>query len=129
MNYKLGHVRIHMQVPQPPSIEIPLNQGYYQPHMAATPQYAMMPMWPQTNATLALILACVSIVAGGFCLAIPAIIVAKGALQITNQFPGHPDAGNAKAAHLIGWIITGLYGVIFAFYLLMIIFLVSTENI
>lgn len=128
MNYKLVLVRIHMQVPQPPSIEIPLNQGY-QPHMAATQQYAVMQMWPQTNATLALILACVSIVAGGFCLAIPAIIIANGALQITNQFPGHPDAGNAKAAHLIGWIITGLYAVVFAFYLIMIIFVVSTGNI
>ena len=110
-----------MQVPQPPSIEIPLNQGY-QPHMAATQQYAVMQMWPQTNATLALILACVSIVAGGFCLAIPAIIIANGALQITNQFPGHPDAGNAKAAHLIGWIITGLYGVILAFIFLFPLF-------
>jgi hypothetical protein len=97
--------------------------------MGTPQQYAMMPMWPQTNATLALILACISIVAGGICLAIPAIIIAKGALHITDKFPGHPDAGNAKAAHLIGWIITGLYGVGFAFYLVMIIFVVSTGNI
>jgi len=107
-----------MQAPQPQSIEIPLNQGYYQPNMGAPQQYAMMPMWPQTNATLALILACVSIAAGGVCLAIPAIIIAKGALQITDQFPGHPDAGNAKAAHLIGWIISGLYIVMFILFLL-----------
>lgn len=125
MNYKLGRIGLHMQGTQPPSIEIPLNQGYYQPNMGATQQYAMMPMWPQTNATLALILACVSIAAGGFCLAIPAIIIAKGALHITDKFPGHPDAGNAKAAHLIGWIITGITGALFALWFIFIMFAVA----
>jgi len=116
---------LRMQAPQPRSIEIPLSQGYYQPNMGVTQQYAMMPMWPQTNATLALILACVSIAAGGICLAIPAIIIAKGALQITDQFPGHPDAGNAKAAHLIGWIITGITGAFFALWFIFMMFAVA----
>ena len=63
---------------------------------------------PQTNAMLALILALVSIFAGGLCLAIPAAILAKGALNITDAHPGHPDASNAKIAWIISLIIIGL---------------------
>ena len=62
---------------------------------------------PTTNATLALILSIVSIFAGGICLAIPALIIANGALAVTNQFPGHPDATTAKAAQIVSWIIIG----------------------
>ena len=56
----------------------------------------------------ALILSVVSVLFGGICLAIPALIVANGALAITNQFPGHPDATTAKAAQVISWITIGL---------------------
>ena len=60
--------------------------------------------YPQTSALTALILSVVGLLFGGICLAIPALIVANGALAITNQFPGHPDASTAKAAQVISWI-------------------------
>ena len=40
----------------------------------------------------------------GICLAIPSLILANGALAITNQYPNHPDAGTAKAAKVVSWI-------------------------
>jgi uncharacterized membrane protein len=71
---------------------------------------------PATSATTALVLAIVSIFCGGICLAIPALIVANNALTITNQYPGHPDAGNAKAAMVISWIVIGLTAVVIVIY-------------
>ena len=63
---------------------------------------------PATSATTALILSIVSIICGGICLAIPALIIANQALAITDQYPGHPDAGNANAAKIVSWIVIGL---------------------
>jgi hypothetical protein len=34
--------------------------------------------------------------------------MANGALVITNQYPGHPDAGTAKAAQVISWVVIAL---------------------
>ena len=70
--------------------------------------------YTQTNATLAVVLSAIGAVlligsgGGGICCSIPAIILANGALTITNSQPGHPDAGTAKAAQIIGWIVTGV---------------------
>ncbi|MDA8673628.1 hypothetical protein N9L65_03680 [Candidatus Poseidoniales archaeon] len=66
-------------------------------------------MAPETNATLALVLSILGLVGSfiygfGICLAIPSLILANGALAITNQYPNHPDAGSAKAAKVISWI-------------------------
>jgi hypothetical protein len=101
--------------------------GVAQPTMIAgqPTAFAGQPMMvggiPTTNATLALILSIVSIFLGGICLAIPALIIANGALAVTNQYPGHPDATNAKAAQVISWIMIGLTAlIVFA-----IIFMVS----
>ena len=44
----------------------------------------------------------------GILLAIPSVILANGALTITNGQPGHPDSGSAKAAQVISWITIGL---------------------
>ena len=73
-------------------------------------QQVMVGGMPTTNATLALILSIVSIFLGLFavCMAIPSLIIANGALAVTNQYSGHPDAGNAKAAMVISWIVIGL---------------------
>ena len=41
--------------------------------------------------------------------------MANKAKQITNQIPGHPDAGMAKAAIVVGWVgvtIGGLYALL-----------------
>lgn len=60
--------------------------------------------FPATSATTALVLAISGICCGIFT-AIPALIVANGALKITNAHPGHPDAGTAKAAKVVAIII------------------------
>lgn len=53
---------------------------------------------------LALILGCVSLVFGGLCLAIPALVLANGALKVTSQHPGHPDESNANFARIVSII-------------------------
>jgi len=60
--------------------------------------------YTETNAVLAMILAAVSYFMCGICSAIPAVIIANGALQITSSQPGHPDQGLAKAAQIMGWV-------------------------
>jgi len=72
-------------------------------------QGAPMGQFTQTNAMLALILSIVGLLATfivgfGVLLAIPSLILANGALTITNGQPGHPDHGSAKAAQVISWI-------------------------
>jgi len=47
------------------------------------------------------------------------LIIANQALTITNQYPGHPDAGSAKAAMVISWIVIGLTIVGILFYVLL----------
>ena len=64
---------------------------------------------PDTKATLALVLSIIGLLGSfvyglGICFAIPSLILANGALAITNQHPSHPDAGIAKAAKVISWI-------------------------
>jgi hypothetical protein len=60
--------------------------------------------YTETNAVLAMILAAVSYFLCGICSAIPAVILANGALQITSSQPGHPDQGLARAAQIMGWV-------------------------
>ncbi len=78
--------------------------------------------FPQTQGVLALVLSILGIVGCGICTAIPGLILANGALAITDQYPGHPDAGMAKTAQIIAWIAIGLtilgivlYGLLFVF--------------
>lgn len=97
------------------SVAQPQHQPFIQPRVQAQPtMMQQMPGtvmmgggYPKTSAMTALILSVVSVLFGGICLAIPALIVANGALAITNQFPGHPDAATAKAAQIVSWIIIG----------------------
>ena len=74
-----------------------------------------------TQATLALVLGILGFVGCSICTAIPGLIMANSALATTNSQPGHPDAGTAKAAQVISWIVIGLailgllfYGAMFA---------------
>jgi len=64
---------------------------------------------PTTNAVLALVLGILGIVACSICTALPALILANGALTTTSQYPGHPDQGLAKAAQIVAWIGIGLF--------------------
>ena len=75
---------------------------------------------PTTNALLALILACVSLVFGGICLSIPALIIANGALKITSQYPGHPDQSNANTARIVSIISIILYTIFIIVYAIFI---------
>ncbi len=75
---------------------------------------------PNTNATTALILSIIGLVGAffyglGLFFSIPSVVMANKAKQITNQIPGHPDAGMAKAAIVVGWVgvtIGGLYALL-----------------
>ena len=107
----MGQVGQPMAQPQQIVVGQPMQRG-----MMNT-----MVMVPTTSATTALVLSILSVFCGGICLAIPALIVANSALKITNQYPGHQDAGTAKAAQIVSWIViilTGLgillYGVLIA---------------
>ncbi|MGB0266197.1 MAG: hypothetical protein ACPGAN_07940, partial [Candidatus Poseidoniaceae archaeon] len=82
---------------------------------------------PTTNAMLALILAIVSIFAGGICLAIPSLIIANGALKITSQYPGHPDQSNANIARIISIISIVIYALIIVGYAILFIALLASE--
>ena len=73
-------------------------------------------IFPATNAVLALVLSILGIVICSICTAIPGLIVANGALATTNQYPGHPDQGMAKAAQIISWIGIGLFVLFVIFY-------------
>jgi hypothetical protein len=81
--------------------------------------------YPQTSAMTALILSIVSVFFGGICLAIPALIIANGALVITNQIPGHPDAATAKVAQIISWIIIGLTLLVVFGIVMMVVFSIT----
>ena len=71
---------------------------------------------PATSALTALVLAILGLFCGGIFLAIPGLIVANGALAITNQYPNHPDAGSAKAAQVLSWIVIGIYTTIILYF-------------
>ena len=64
--------------------------------------------YPQTQAVVALVLSIVGLMGFSCCTAIPGVIMASSALEITKQHPGHPDQGLANAAKIIGWISIGL---------------------
>jgi len=71
---------------------------------------------PTTNAVLALVLGILGIVACSVCTALPALILANGALATTSQYPGHPDQGLAKAAQIVAWVGIGLFILVMVIY-------------
>ena len=83
--------------------------------------------YPQTQAVVALVLSVVGLMMCGLCTAVPGVIMANTALGTTNQYPGHPDQGLAKAAQIVGWITIGLWIVIIGFYLLMFVVVIVAE--
>ena len=116
--------------PQQQAYGRPQQQAYGQPQMTGQPQMPGPIMmgggFPQTSAQTALILSVVSLFLTltfgiGICLAIPALVVANGALAITNQIPGHPDSGTAKSAMIISWIVIGLTAAFFVLFFLLIL--------
>ena len=82
---------------------------------------------PTTNAVLALVLGILGMVMCGICTAVPGLILAQGALATTNQYPGHPDQGVAKAAQIVSWIAIGLSLLVILFYGVAIAIAVASE--
>ena len=96
--------------------------GFQQPgmQMGGMVQQPGMPIvmgMPQTSAVTALILSILGLVGFSICTAIPGLLIANNALNITSMYPGHPDAGTAKAAQVISWISIGLFVLIMMFYI------------
>ena len=119
------------QAPPQPQYGQPPQQLIIGQPQAAQPVVGMgMPGMgvPATSATTALVLSILSIFCGGICLAIPGLIIANQALAITNQYPGHPDAGSAKAAMVISWIVIGLTIVVILLYVVMGVILVGSSE-
>ncbi|MDP6885336.1 MAG: DUF4190 domain-containing protein [Candidatus Thalassarchaeaceae archaeon] len=83
--------------------------------------------YPQTQATIALVLSIVGLMGFSCCTAIPGVIMANSALEITKQNPGHPDQGLANAAKIIGWISIGLTIAFVGLYLFIIIIAVAAS--
>jgi hypothetical protein len=114
---------IQQAAPQPQYGQPPQQLIIGQPQ-AAQPVVGMgMPGMgvPATSATVALVLSILGLVMCSVCTAVPGLIIANQALAITNQYPGHPDAGTAKAAMVISWVVIGLaiagilfYAILFA---------------
>ena len=84
--------------------------------------------FPATSAVAALVLSILGIVGCGCCTAIPGLIIANNALVITNQYPGHPDAGMAKAAMIISWIVIGITAVVVVIYVGMGVLMVASDG-
>ena len=80
---------------------------------------AAVGQFPATQALAALIC---SILGVTVCCLFPPVglLLANSALEITNQHPGHPDHGLAKAAQIVGWI--GIVLLILTVILLLIYF-------
>ena len=117
-----GQTPPHMNTPPQQMVMGQVGQPMAQPQQIVVGQPMQggmmntMMMVPTTSATTALVLSILSIFCGGICLAIPALIVANSALKITNQYPGHQDAGTAKAAQIVSWIVIILTGLGILFY-------------
>ena len=108
---------------QPPAQQM----NYQQPQ-------PMIANYPQTNATLALVLSIIGIVLSliyglGIFFAIPALILANKSLNITNQFPGHPDAGMAKAAKICSWVAIGIFIFTIVLFILAVVLYVLASSV
>lgn len=76
-----------------------------------------MPDFPTTAAGVALGISIFGLVCCGP-VAIASLVIAMGALEVTNTHPGHPDQGKAKAAQVISiiaivWFVVQMVPVLF----------------
>ena len=101
------------------------NKIHGQPSTIPISQGIAVGYYQQTSAVTAIVLAALSYVMCGIITAIPAVIVAKGALEITDKNPNHPDAGTAKAALILGWINIGLFAAGILFLMLILVLSLS----
>ena len=71
--------------------------------------------YPATSATTALVMSILGLMCCGL-FAIPGLIMANGALDITKQVPGHPDTSMAKIAQILSIVVLGITALIVVFY-------------
>jgi hypothetical protein len=62
------------------------------------------------------------------CTAIPGLILAKSAMEVAEQHPGHPDAGMAKAANVISWVSIVLTIVVLLLYAAIIVLAIALSG-
>jgi|TARA_A100001037_G_scaffold15589_1_gene13827 hypothetical protein len=74
--------------------------------------------YPATSATTALVMSILGFMCCGL-FAIPGMIMANGALAITDKVPGHPDASMAKIAQVLSIVVLVLWALGIAFYVLL----------
>lgn len=83
-------------IPNPEGPEVLYVQGVSDPTKVG--------QYPPTQAVAALILGILGFMGFSCCTAIPGVILAKSAMEVAEQHPGHPDTGMAKAANIVGWV-------------------------
>ncbi len=71
--------------------------------------------YPATSATTALVMSILGLMCCGL-FAIPGLIMANGALDITKQVPGHPDTSMAKIAQILSIVVLILTALVVVFY-------------
>ena len=81
--------------------------------------------YPPTQAIAALILGILGLMGFSCCTAIPGLILAKSAMEVAEQHPGHPDAGMAKAANVISWVSIILTIGVLLLYAVIIVFAIA----
>ena len=106
--------------PNPEGAEVLYVQGVSNP--AAVGQY------PPTQAIAALILGILGLLGFSCCTAIPGLILAKSAMEVAEQHPGHPDAGMAKAANVISWVSIILTIVVLLLYAVIIVLAIALSG-
>ena len=71
--------------------------------------------YPATSATTALVMSILGLMCCGL-FAIPGLIMANGALDITKQVPGHPDTSMAKIAQILSIVVLGITAFVVVIY-------------
>ena len=87
-----------------PAGGIPNPEGPEVLYVQGVSNSAVVGQYPPTQAVAALILGILGFMGFSCCTAIPGVILAKSAMEVAEQHPGHPDAGMAKAANIVGWV-------------------------
>ena len=86
---------------------------------------ATVGQYPPTQAIAALVLGILGLMGFSCCTAIPGLILAKSAMEVAGQHPGHPDAGMAKAANVISWVSIILTILVLLLYAVIIVFAIA----
>ena len=107
------------------SEETPKREGPEVLYVQGVSNPAAVGQYPPTQAIAALILGILGLMGFSCCTAIPGLILAKSAMEVAEQHPGHPDAGMAKAANVISWVSIILTIGVLLLYAVIIVFAIA----